>query len=98
MMRYDVVGRLQLVSSVLRIGLRTEASKEIHASKYRQRGESFDDYCVRYARTTADDEHHFRRLLHSLRTQATLPGGRQQRAVGYPFQTTAFNCLSGDTL
>jgi ribonucleoside-diphosphate reductase alpha chain len=80
------------------IGPRNLVSQQLHAVKYRQRGETFDDYCVRYARATADDEIHFRKLLGCLRTQATLPGGRQQRAVGWPFQTTAFNCFVGDTI
>lgn len=81
-----------------RIGPRNPISQQLHAVKYRQKGETFDDYCVRYARTTADDETHFRKLLSSLRSQATLPAGRQQRAVGWPFQTTAFNCFVGDTI
>jgi ribonucleoside-diphosphate reductase alpha chain len=80
------------------IGPRNPASAELHAAKYRQRGENFDDYCVRYARTTADDAPHFRRLLEGLRSQAILPGGRQQRAVGWPFLTTAFNCFVGGTI
>jgi hypothetical protein len=36
------------------IGPRNPISQQLHEAKYRQRGESFDDYCVRYARTTAD--------------------------------------------
>lgn len=80
------------------IGPRNLFSQELHRVKYRQRGESFDDYCVRYARTTADDERHFRHLLQGLRTQAILPAGRQQRSVGWPFQTTAFNCFVGGVI
>ncbi len=79
------------------IGPKSLFCQDLHRVKYRQKGETFDDYCIRYARTTCDNEKHFRRLLHCLRTQAILPAGRQQRAVGWPHQTTAFNCLSGDT-
>jgi ribonucleoside-diphosphate reductase alpha chain len=75
------------------MGPRTPFSQQLHAEKYRQKGESFDDYCVRYARTTADDEAHFRKLLEGLRSQAILPAGRQQRSVGWAFQTTGFNCF-----
>jgi ribonucleotide reductase alpha subunit len=78
-------------------GPRTAFSRIIHKMKYRGPEETFDDYCVRYARTTADDEPHFRRLLHYLRGQHILPAGRQQLSVGRPYLTTAFNCLSGDT-
>lgn len=77
----------------LQIGPRTLISQEIHRTKYRQRGESFDDYAVRYARTTADNEPHFRKLLEGLRTQAILPAGRQQRSIGWPHKTTGFNCF-----
>lgn len=80
------------------IGPRNPFSQELHAKKYRQQGESFDDYCIRYARTTADDASHFRHLLDGLRSQAILPAGRQQRAVGWPFQTTAFNCFTADII
>lgn len=80
------------------MGPRTPFSQQLHQEKYRQRGESFDDYAVRYARTTADDEAHFRKLLEGLRSQAILPAGRQQRAVGWAFQTTAMNCYVGPTI
>lgn len=80
------------------IGPRNPFCQQLHGLKYRQRGEVFDDYCVRYARTTADDKHHFYKLLECLRSQAVLPGGRQQRSVGWPFQTTAFNCFVGGTI
>jgi ribonucleoside-diphosphate reductase alpha chain len=76
-------------------GPKTEFGQAIHAMKYRAPEETFDDYCVRYARTTADDEWHFRRLIRYLRNQQMLPAGRQQLAVGRPYQTTAFNCFVG---
>lgn len=74
-------------------GPRTAFGQTMHAMKYRAPGESFDDYCVRYARAVADDPAHFRRLLHYLREQIILPAGRQQVSVGRPSQTTAFNCF-----
>jgi ribonucleoside-diphosphate reductase alpha chain len=74
-------------------GPRNEYGQLIHAMKYRDPGETFDDYCIRYARTVADTPQEFRRLLNYLRDQTTLPAGRQQRAVGRPFETTAFNCF-----
>jgi ribonucleoside-diphosphate reductase alpha chain len=77
------------------IGPQTAFSQHLHSIKYRTDGESFDDYCVRYARTLADDEYHFRHLLGGLREQRILPGGRQQLAIGRPFQTTAFSCYVG---
>ena len=73
-------------------------SQELHSTKYRADGESFDDYCVRYARTTAHDERHFRDLLDALRHQRLLPAGRQQLAVGRPYQVTAMNCYVGGVI
>src|SRR5262252_551863 len=74
-------------------GPRTPHGQLLHGMKYRDPGETYDDYCIRYARTTADEPHEFRRELHYLRDQYLLPAGRQQRAVGRPFETTAFNCF-----
>jgi ribonucleoside-diphosphate reductase alpha chain len=79
-------------------GPRTAFGQTIHAMKYRAPGETFDDYCIRYARKVADDEKHFRRLLHFLREQILLPAGRQQLSVGRPNLTTAFNCFVGATI
>lgn len=79
-------------------GPRTPYSEELHATKYRADGETFDDYCVRYARTAADDELHFRHLLDGLRHQRILPAGRQQLAVGRPYDITAMNCYVGGTI
>jgi ribonucleoside-diphosphate reductase alpha chain len=75
-------------------GPRSDFGQLMHAMKYRAPEESFDDYCVRYARTTANDNQaHFRRLLAYLRDQSILPGGRQQLAVGRPRETTAYQCF-----
>jgi len=70
-------------------------SKELHATKYRDDNETFDDYCVRYARTAANSENHFRLLLDALRHQRILPAGRQQLAVGRPHTITTMNCFVG---
>lgn len=79
-------------------GPRTELSRILHKMKYRGPEETFDDYCVRYARSTTTNEKDFRKLLRFLRTQTILPAGRQQLSVGRPFQTTCFNCFVGPTI
>ena len=79
-------------------GPKTPYSEHLHATKYRVDSETFDDYCVRYARTTTDDELHFRHLLDGLRHQRILPAGRQQLAVGRPYDITAMNCYVGGTI
>lgn len=79
-------------------GPTTEYAQELHAAKYRGEGETFDDYCIRYARTACDDDPHFRHLLDGLRHQRILPAGRQQLAVGRPYDITAMNCYVGGVI
>jgi ribonucleoside-diphosphate reductase alpha chain len=80
------------------IGPKNLFSQNLHGEKYRADGETFDDYCVRFSRTTSDGDDHFHRLLGMTREQRFLPAGRQQRAVGTPHQITAFNCFVADTI
>lgn len=80
------------------IGPSTRHAQILHEEKYRGEGETFDDYCVRYSRVASDDDHHFRHLLDSLRQQRILPAGRQQLAVGRPYNITAMNCYVGETI
>lgn len=80
------------------IGPATDYSKLLHSTKYRDDEEQFDDYCVRYARATQDSKEHFRDTLDATRDQRLLPAGRQQLAVGRPFETTASNCFVGGTI
>jgi ribonucleoside-diphosphate reductase alpha chain len=79
-------------------GPQTEYAQHLHATKYRGEDESFDDYCIRYARATSENESHFRHLLDALREQRLLPAGRQQLAVGRPYEITAMNCYVGATI
>src|SRR3974390_1107108 len=74
-------------------GPRTAYGQLLHEMKYRDPGETYDDYCIRYARTVCDEPHEFRRTVTYLRDQSLLPAGRQQRSVGRPFETTAGNCF-----
>src|ERR1700739_1052473 len=77
----------------------TEFSRTMHAMKHRAPEESYDDYCVRYARVVSGtDKSFFYRILPLLRNQTILPAGRQQLAVGRPFGLTGFNCFVGPTI
>lgn len=82
----------------MQIGPKTPAAQALHQAKYRSEEESFDDYCLRYARSTTDDDYHFKDLLEGLREQRILPAGRQQLAVGRPYEITAMNCYVGGTI
>lgn len=82
-------------------GPRTEFSRWIHSDRHRGPEETYDDYCVRYARavTGRDVESRvFYRTLFHLRNQSILPGGRQQVSVGRPFSTTGFNCFVSEAI
>ncbi len=76
-------------------GPKNPFAQELHNEKYRNPGETFDDACVRYARTVKENDAHFRILLDGLRHQRILPAGRQQLAVGSGFGVTAMNCYVG---
>lgn len=80
------------------IGPQTPHAQELHATKYRGEGETFDDYCIRYSRTVSESENHFRKLLSGLREQRILPAGRQQLAVGRAYDITAMNCYVGGSI
>lgn len=84
------------------VGPETECAQQLHAEKYRNNGENFDDYAVRFARVAYDkhldkkqNDKHFRDLLAALRSQRILPAGRQQLAVGRPQKVTVANCFVG---
>jgi len=76
-------------------GPRTEFAQRIHATKYRAKDETFDDYAVRWSRATTDNDKDFRPALRYTREQIILPAGRQQHSMGRPYMTTAYNCFVG---
>ena len=73
-------------------------SQEIHAMKYRSKGESFKDAMVRVADALKDDEDHYRTLKSILLNQRFLPAGRVQAAMGSPKVVTAYNCFVSGTI
>ncbi len=73
-------------------------SKEIHAMKYRSKGESFKDAMVRVADALKDNEEHYLQFKDILLNQRFLPAGRVQAAIGAPREVTAFNCFVSGTL
>lgn len=79
------------------LGPQTAAADRLHGLKYRQRNEDFREAMNRVAFGLKDDDRHYHQLREILLPQRFLPGGRVQGAIGAMRQTTAFNCLSGDT-
>ena len=73
-------------------------SEEIHAMKYRSKGESFKDAMTRVANALKDDEQHFQEFRNILYDMRYLPAGRVQSAMGAPRRVTAYNCFVSMTI
>lgn len=73
-------------------------SEEIHAMKYRTKGESFKEAMTRVADALKDNEDHYRTFRKILLDQRFLPAGRVQAAMGAPRAVTAYNCFVSGTI
>lgn len=73
-------------------------SEEIHAMKYRTKGEDFKEAMVRVADSLKDNEEHYRKFKSILLEQRFLPAGRVQAAMGAPRVVTAYNCFVSRTI
>ena len=73
-------------------------SEEIHAMKYRSKGESFKEAMIRVADALKDNEEHYNQFKEILLEQRFLPAGRVQAAMGAPREVTAFNCFVSGSL
>lgn len=79
-------------------GPKLKISDEIHAMKYRLKGETFKDSMVRVADALKDNEDHYKALKSILLEQRFLPAGRVQAAMGAPRVVTAYNCFVSSTI
>ena len=73
-------------------------SEEIHAMKYRGKGESFKEAMTRVAEALKDNETHFNNFRTILYNQRFLPAGRVQSAMGAPRRVTPYNCFVSTTI
>ena len=73
-------------------------SEEIHAMKYRSKGESFKEAMTRVAEALKDSEDHFDKFRNILYKQRFLPAGRVQSAMGAPRTVTPYNCFVSSTI
>ena len=73
-------------------------SEEIHAMKYRGKGESFKEAMTRVAEALKDNEGHFNNFRTILYNQRFLPAGRVQSAMGAPRRVTPYNCFVSTTI
>ena len=79
-------------------GPKLKISDEIHATKYRMKGESFKDSMIRVADALKDSPEHYEEVKDILLNQRFLPAGRIQASMGSPRVITAFNCFVSGTL
>jgi len=76
----------------------TEHAEQLHAEKYRRKGETFREAMSRIASALADDDGHFRSFRSILLDMRFLPGGRIQSAMGSGRNVTAYNCFVSGTI
>lgn len=74
-------------------GPKTAFAEQLHAEKYREKGESFKEAMSRVAGALTDKEEDFRPFRDLLFDMRFLPAGRVQAAIGATRRTTAFNCF-----
>jgi ribonucleoside-diphosphate reductase alpha chain len=68
-------------------------SEEIHAMKYRSKGEDFKSSQTRIAEALRDGPEHFEAFRHILYDMRFLAAGRVQAAMGAPRRVTPYNCF-----
>ena len=73
-------------------------SQYIHRTKYRSKGESFEEAMYRIAAALADDDEHYHQIVEVIMDMRYLFAGRVQAAVGSPRQVTPYNCFVSDTI
>lgn len=76
-----------------RYGPSLALSEEIHSTKYRLPGESFEAGVNRVSSTLSDSDEHRRELSDILLDMRFLPAGRVQSAIGSPRRVTPWNCF-----
>ncbi len=80
------------------VGPTVGLSEEIHAMKYRSKGESFRAAMTRVANSLKDDEEHFNNFRDILYDMRFMPAGRVQSAMGAPRRVTPYNCFVSMTI
>jgi len=79
-------------------GPKNPISQDLHATKYRAKGEDFRTAMYRIAGPLSDGQEHHDALADILLNQKFLPAGRVQSAIGSVNEVTAFNCFVSNTI
>ena len=73
-------------------------SQELHAEKYRGKGESFREAMGRIANALQDSDDHYKALRDCLLDMRFMPAGRVQAAMGSTKNVTPYNCYVSGTI
>lgn len=73
-------------------------SEEVHAEKYRGKGESFREAMGRVAGAICDGDDHYQQFRDILLDMRFMPAGRVQAAMGSTKGVTPYNCFVSGTI
>lgn len=76
----------------------SQFSDELHATKYRGKGETFSESQARMANAISDGDDHFHQIYEILAKQRFMGGGRTQQSLGSLSETTPMNCYVSGTI
>jgi ribonucleoside-diphosphate reductase alpha chain len=80
------------------VGPRLAYSDQLHAEKYRLKGETFRDAMGRVASALQDSPAHYHAFRDVLLDMRFMPAGRVQAAMGSPKGVTPYNCYVSGTI
>lgn len=80
------------------VGPRLAYSDQLHAEKYRLKGETFRDAMGRVASALQDSPAHYHSFRDVLLDMRFMPAGRVQAAMGSPKGVTPYNCYVSGTI
>lgn len=79
-------------------GPKVPYSEELHAQKYRAKGETFREAMNRVAAVLKDNDKHYADFRDALLGMRFLPAGRIQSAIGSTRKVTPYNCYVSGTI
>lgn len=79
-------------------GPRQPHSEQVHAEKYRDEGETFDQAMFRITDGLDDGSEHADQFLDILKNMRFMPAGRIQAAIGSRKNITPYNCFVSGTI
>lgn len=79
-------------------GPQNPISQEVHKTKYRSHGETFEDGINRNCAVLADNPEHYHQIRDICLNMRFMMAGRNQAAIGSSKQITPYNCFVSNTI